>query len=110
MKVQIKRLDGKRWKPLLAEELVGKSTIDFLLESQDTLVAAAFDPGTDKPFLFISNNPTYVEMYKERGVSLSAKDVRSLFLSENVPQVVAHVFPDGEIGAMTAISEQGNLL
>jgi hypothetical protein len=87
LKVTVKYLDGTKWKRLPAEELVGNSLNNYILNSTKTIVACLFKD--DKPIAFISNDNEWVEKYAHKGLSLHARDLQILLGTEVIPYVVA---------------------
>lgn len=99
MKVIVKRRHGTRWQPIKLEELVGKSILCFMLDSKDDIVSALHDD-EDKPVAFISNSDKYVDMYKSKGLSMSAQELRDLMGTEVFPPIVLEVFPGATLAAV----------
>lgn len=92
MKIIIKQRHGTKWLPIPMEQLVGKSILNFMLESKEDLIAAVHDD-TEKPVAFVSNSDKYVDMYKSKGLSLSAQVLKDLMGTEVALPVVLQVFP-----------------
>ena len=99
MRVEIKRLNDKKWYRVKAEELLEKTLLDFIEESETDVIAALFDG--DNPVAYVSNNYKYVDLYKEKALSAHAKDLKVLFFGEDMTgqglPLLAKVFPDSTV-------------
>jgi len=94
MKVEIKQLeviDGRpSWHPVPAEQLVKKSVINYMLATDKQVIAALYQD--DQPIAFVSNHVALVDKYRERGLSMHAREVKDLLGATPVPALVAETF------------------
>jgi len=91
MRIQAKKLVGTKWAALDLGEVQGSSLLTFILKSTETVVAAMFEE--DKAVAFISNDDKYVEEYREKGLSLHAKDLALLVGADPLPDIVLSEIP-----------------
>ena len=96
MKMQIKQLEGNRWKLIDARDLLGHSVVSFMEATKEIIVCALFNEQEEKPFLFMSNDKAQVEIYKEKGYSFHSKDVLDLLGTEVVPRIACQTIPDAK--------------
>jgi len=104
MRVQIKWLDGTRWKLLDLSELKGKSICGYMLETERVVIAALFE--NKDAVMFVSNDQAQVELYKEKGASLHASDLALLMGTDVVPIKIAQVFPDATFEVVEKIESK----
>lgn len=102
MRVELKQKNGTAWEGVPANNLVGDSIVNFIARSPNTIVACLYDG--DTAIAYISNAQEYVDMYKERGLSLSAKELQDLIGTDVMPSLLAQVFPDSTV--MEIVVEQ----
>lgn len=87
MKVVLKKLVDTKWQMVDINDLVGTSICQHIMRAKDTHIAALYEG--EEPVAFLSNDPEYVEKYKERGLSLSCVDLMLLVGSNVMPSLIA---------------------
>lgn len=93
MKIQVKKLVGTKWRPLKIDELVGTSILNFILASDDAIIAAIFDEN-DVPVAFVSNNMEHLERYELQGkLCLDAETLKELIGTDVALPLIARMFP-----------------
>lgn len=96
LRAEIKRLDGKKWKPIPIGEIVDGTLVDWVEKAEGTIIVAVFED--DNPVAFISNCQQYVDMYKSKGFSCLASDLKHILLPTLKPiQLVAEVFENSTV-------------
>jgi hypothetical protein len=110
MRVEIKQLavvDGRpKWTPIPAQDLLGKSVIDYMLGTDTQVIACLFQD--DKPAAFVSNHISLVDKYKEKGVSLHAREIKAFLGTTLVPPMIAYTFDGGgEVVEIRSAQEDG---
>ena len=95
MRVELKEKTGTKWKGVPADNLVGDSIVNYIVNSPNTIVACLYDG--DIAIAYISNDEEYVDMYKQKGLSMSAKELQELIGTDVMPSIVAQVFPDSAV-------------
>jgi hypothetical protein len=73
MKIEVKVLEGKRWKGVPAEALIGESIASYMKKATSPVIAAMFQD--NKPVLFISNDEKQVEAYSKKAIAFSIDDL-----------------------------------
>jgi hypothetical protein len=103
MKVEIKRLEGTRWHPVPIKNIVGKSICNFMVESEDAIVAALYE-GTKK-IAIVTNKDKYTDQYKDKIFTISAQDLQKLIGTDTIHPCVAEVFPEAGVANIKVIKE-----
>lgn len=98
MKIQLKRLEGTKWKRVNMEEITGTPINRFLLESEVPVMAAIFEDDSKEAILLICNEIEHLHRYKLEGkVCLNAETFGALMGTEDVSQkLIASIFPDSK--------------
>lgn len=108
MRVEIKQLEvveGRpRWMGLPATELLGKSVVDYMLSTDKQTIAALYED--DKPLAFVSNHDKLVELYKAKGLSVHAKQMKDFIGTTLIPPVVAYTFEGAEVVEIKPVEER----
>ena len=76
MQVEVKILEGKKWKGIPAKDMIGQSIASYMQQCKSLVIAALFD--NDKPVLFVSNDRKQIEKYQAKGISLHIDDLIEL--------------------------------
>lgn len=93
MKIQVKKLVGTKWRAVNINDLVGESILNFILKSEDAIIAALYQED-DKPVAFVSNEMKHLERYKDTGqLLMSAEDLKELVGTDVALPLVARLFP-----------------
>jgi len=93
MKIQVKRLKGTKWRAVSIDELVGTSLLNFILESEDAMIAALYQDD-EKPVAFVANNMEHLERYKGKGqLLMSAEDLKELMGTDVGLPLIARLYP-----------------
>jgi len=110
MRVEIKQLEiidnRPHWNPIPANDLLGKSVVDYMLSTDKKVIAALYQ--NDKAVAFVSNDPVLVDKYADRGVSISAREVKDLLGTTVVPPIVAYTFNGSTVGEIKRPEEKNN--
>lgn len=97
MRVEIKQLEIVEnrpcWSGLPADQLLGKSVLDYMLTTDKQVIAALYQD--NEPIVFVANNDVLVEKYKTRGLSVHAQQMKDFLGTTLIPPMVAYAFPDG---------------
>jgi len=99
LKIQLKKQStneygAKRWDSVEINELLGMSVNGYMLQATSPTMCAVYKE--DKPVLFISNDDTALEQYKEKGVTLNCKTIKELLGTEIAPKIIAEIFPNSK--------------
>jgi hypothetical protein len=74
-------------------KLVGTSVLNFILESEDAIIAALYQED-EKPVAFITNDMKHLERYEGTGqLLMSAEDLKELVGTDVGIPLIARVFP-----------------
>jgi len=98
MRLELKRLgktkDGKtRWLKVEVKELINKSVVDFMISSEDPIMAAL--KKEEELVALICNQEEYLEQYQDRTIlCLTAEELKELVGTETFPPLAARVFED----------------
>lgn len=96
MKIQVKKLVGTKWRQISLDNVVGTSILNFILESEDDIIAALFEG--DEPVAFVTNNMKHLERYKGSGkLCLDAETLRELVGTKALPSLIARTFPNSSL-------------
>lgn len=96
LRAEIKRLEGNKWKPIPVDEVVDGTLVDWVEKAEGTIIVAIFED--EKPVAFVSNCQKYVDMYKSKGFSCLASDLKHILLPSLEPiQLVAEIFENSTV-------------
>ena len=101
MRLEVKQFntDTGKWKAIDANEFIGKSVMEYMINTKDRIIGGLYEGENKKPTLFICNNEKDLDNYKDKGVCVSIQDLEKILNTESVPKVVLDVFPDATFTA-----------
>jgi hypothetical protein len=99
MKVEVRRLINDKWILLNFNDVVGKTLLQYCLDSEEPIVCYMFkDSDIKKPYAFVSNRQKYVDIYDERGWSVSCEEMKLLMGTPiDDPALVVKTFPNSNL-------------
>lgn len=104
MKIEIKYLDGKVWKPVEIGNLIGKSIAEYINDSEQPVIAAIYDNG--QKMGFVCNRWEDAHYYETKGFSIMASDLIDLLGTRHKStEAVAAIFPEAGMTQIKLIKE-----
>lgn len=101
MQLVLKRLQDKEWRGVPLKEVCGQSVIEYMLLCKEPVVACLYEG--EQTLAFVSNNESYVDMYRHKGLSLHAKLLMELICARGFEgNLINHVFTDSEVVEIVA--------
>jgi hypothetical protein len=95
--------DTGKWTLVDAYEFIGKSIMEYMINTEDRMVGGVYEEDKEKPTLFICNNEKDYQMYKSKGLCTTIQELEKLLNTECMPKVVIDVFPDLKFKASKSI-------
>lgn len=100
--VAIKQLNSRnKWEGVPLEKLLGRSILDYILDCPSPIAACLT---VQEQKLFVGNDLTHLESYREKGIVMAAADLKRLFdkeISHPTLTIVTEVFPDAQFSCYT---------